>query len=171
VAESDFIRISSQRRGGCVDDRVAYRGDSAGASTSLWLGLADIRSDPASEDPVEQASTRVRAIVGFEVQSTYDLIRWADDLYAEFGYTTDLLIAAAGETRLTASAWKRCSTSPHSTSRIPRAKGLSSASCVISTTGPAPARRSTLTSDRDAARLATEGVPGDLPLGPAFTDR
>lgn len=69
------------------DDRVAYAGDSAGGGAALWLGLGDDHADPDSSDPVARQSTVPVAIAGFEAQSSYDIDRWIDDLFAEFDLT------------------------------------------------------------------------------------
>jgi acetyl esterase/lipase len=77
--------------------RVALMGSSAGAATSFWLGLGDERSEPGSPDAVARQSTRVRAMVGFEVQATIDLLRWADDVFGEFGFAPNLPVAVTRE--------------------------------------------------------------------------
>lgn len=52
--------------------RVAASGGSAGAGTSLWLGFHDDLADPNSSDPVLRESTRLKCLVVFGAQSTYD---------------------------------------------------------------------------------------------------
>ena len=64
--------------------KVAVKGGSAGAGTSLWIGLSDDMADPNSSDPVLKESTRVKAIVGNNTQSTYDLLTWPTDVFAEY---------------------------------------------------------------------------------------
>jgi hypothetical protein len=66
-------------------ERVALAGTSAGAGTSLWLAFHDDMADSAAEDPVLAESTRVRAAAVWETQATYDLPRWTDDIFDEFG--------------------------------------------------------------------------------------
>jgi hypothetical protein len=52
--------------------RVAASGASAGAGTSLWLGFHDDLAQPDSSDPVLRESTRLRCMVVFGAQSSYD---------------------------------------------------------------------------------------------------
>ncbi|MEM9069414.1 MAG: alpha/beta hydrolase fold domain-containing protein [Myxococcota bacterium] len=61
--------------------RIALRGPSAGAGTSLWLAFHDDLADPESDDPIARQTTRVVAAVGTATQSTYDLVRWPSDVY------------------------------------------------------------------------------------------
>ena len=59
--------------------RVVLLGESAGAFGALWLGLAPDRAKPTSSDPVEQMSTRVRAIGAIDAQTSIDpqqMRRW-----------------------------------------------------------------------------------------------
>lgn len=53
-------------------DRVALLGESAGAFSALWLGLAPERAKPGSRDPVERMSTRVKAIGAIDAQTSLD---------------------------------------------------------------------------------------------------
>jgi para-nitrobenzyl esterase len=70
-------------------DRVILMGGSAGAGTSLWIGFNDEMADPESEDPVEQHSTRVTAVVAIATQATYDIGKWSTVVFEE--YNLDLL--------------------------------------------------------------------------------
>jgi acetyl esterase/lipase len=72
--------------------RVALRGGSAGAGTSLWLGMHDDMKDPTATDPVSRQSTRVRAVAANSTQSTYDLVKWSTVVFAEYGI--DLMTSA-----------------------------------------------------------------------------
>lgn len=70
-----FIRYHAQELG--VDKgRIALMGASAGAGTSLWLAMHDDMAVPSSTDPVARESTRARAVVAINTQSTYDLPAW-----------------------------------------------------------------------------------------------
>jgi acetyl esterase/lipase len=53
-------------------ERVVVFGGSAGAFSSLWLGLSDDMADPDSADPVERESTRVKGIGGLGAQTSLD---------------------------------------------------------------------------------------------------
>jgi len=57
-------------------ERIAIYGESAGAGSSLWVGLQDDLADPDSADPIARESTRVRAIGGLSPQATYDFAQW-----------------------------------------------------------------------------------------------
>ncbi|MBI1320577.1 MAG: alpha/beta hydrolase fold domain-containing protein [Candidatus Hydrogenedens sp.] len=57
-------------------NRIGLYGESAGAGSSLWVGLHDDLADPASSDPVARESTRVAAIGALAPQSTYDFAQW-----------------------------------------------------------------------------------------------
>jgi acetyl esterase len=55
---------------------VASYGGSAGAGTSLWLGVHDDLVDPKSADPVLRQSSRIVAAGCINGQATYDLVEW-----------------------------------------------------------------------------------------------
>ncbi len=77
-----FVRYHAASFG--VDPaRIGLRGASAGAGTSLWIGLGDEACEPESGDPVLAVSTRVSAIAVLDTQSTYDVLRWETDVYGE----------------------------------------------------------------------------------------
>ncbi|MEM7606974.1 MAG: alpha/beta hydrolase fold domain-containing protein [Myxococcota bacterium] len=74
--------------------RIAVYGTSAGAGTCLWLAFHDDMADPESADPIARMSTRVVAAAAQTTQSTYDLLRWADDVYSPtYPITSDVLLA------------------------------------------------------------------------------
>ncbi|MEM8887538.1 MAG: alpha/beta hydrolase [Bacteroidota bacterium] len=56
--------------------RIGAYGGSAGAGTSLWLGLHDEMADPDAEDPVLQESSRLSVIGALATQATYDFTKW-----------------------------------------------------------------------------------------------
>ncbi len=68
------------------ESRIGLYGGSAGAGTSLWLGMSGDMSNSTSTDPIERKSTRVKAVAAYASQSTYDLEKW-DDVFHEFGMT------------------------------------------------------------------------------------
>ncbi|MCI1752796.1 MAG: alpha/beta hydrolase [Flavobacteriales bacterium] len=74
-----FIRYHAAEFG--VDkNRIGLLGVSAGAGTSIWLGVHDEMADPNSSDPVAKESTRVQAVAAINPQSTYDMLAW-DDIF------------------------------------------------------------------------------------------
>jgi para-nitrobenzyl esterase len=79
--------------------RVALKGGSAGAGTSLWIGLHD---DMASDrDPVDKMTTRVRGIVANNTQATYDIGKWETVVFLEYGINLmDMVVALGNEQRL-----------------------------------------------------------------------
>ncbi|MEM8895062.1 MAG: alpha/beta hydrolase, partial [Bacteroidota bacterium] len=66
---------------------IALMGGSAGAGTALWLAMRDDMADPSSSDPVMRESTRVVAVSTSASQSTYDIPRWENEIYTDFGTT------------------------------------------------------------------------------------
>ncbi|WP_340113618.1 alpha/beta hydrolase fold domain-containing protein [Maribellus mangrovi] len=74
-----YIRYNAEKYN--IDkDRIACSGGSAGAGTSLWLAFSDDMAEPESDDPILRESTKISAAGAFVVQSTYDILRWADIL-------------------------------------------------------------------------------------------
>lgn len=63
--------------------RIAVYGASAGAGTSLWLAYHDDMAIADSPDPIARQSTRPRAAAAISTQSTYDVMRWAPDVFAD----------------------------------------------------------------------------------------
>lgn len=64
-------------------DKVAIFGSSAGAGTSLWIGLNDQMAEPNHADPILRESTRVPAIGAIATQATYDILRW-DEVFESY---------------------------------------------------------------------------------------
>ncbi|MCZ2250027.1 MAG: carboxylesterase family protein [Bacteroidia bacterium] len=62
--------------------RIAAYGSSAGAGASLWLAFHDDLANPAAQSSIERESTRLVAAAAVSTQSTYDVLRWAPDVYA-----------------------------------------------------------------------------------------
>ncbi len=70
--------------------RVGSTGVSAGAGASMWLAYHDDMADPTSADPIARQSTRLKAISAVWPQATYDILRWAPDVFAgEYAYITN----------------------------------------------------------------------------------
>ena len=82
-------------------ERVALYGTSAGAGTSLWIGLQADMKDEASADPVAHESTRVSAIAVYATQATYDLLDW-NDVFRRERFKTKHLFALVGADRIAA---------------------------------------------------------------------
>ena len=61
-----------------LKNKVALMGASAGATSSLWVGLQDDLSDQNSTDPVLRESTKVSCIVGMAAAHSLNLNRWKE---------------------------------------------------------------------------------------------
>ena len=78
-----FMRFHADSLG--VDrDKVLCHGQSAGAGTCLWLALRDDMAAPTSADPIAAQSTKVSGAVATATQSTYDVLRWKDEIFASY---------------------------------------------------------------------------------------
>ncbi|PZR07193.1 MAG: hypothetical protein DI536_28460 [Archangium gephyra] len=75
--------------------RVAVYGSSAGAGTSLWLAFHDDLAKADAGTEIERQSTRVTAAAALSTQATYDVLRWAPDVYGpEYpALTNDVLLS------------------------------------------------------------------------------
>lgn len=69
-------------------ERIGIFGSSAGAGTSLWIGLNDDMALLESDDPILKESTRVQAIGAIASQATYDIIRW-EEVFADYNLKLD----------------------------------------------------------------------------------
>ena len=65
-------------------DNVVLIGSSAGAGTSLWIGLSEDFQDLQSTDPVLRESTRVQGIAVLSTQSSYDVLEWHNSTFEEY---------------------------------------------------------------------------------------
>ena len=70
-----FLRFHSEKYN-LLKDKVALMGSSAGATSSLWIGLQDDMSDKNSPDPILRESTKVSCIVGMAAAHSLNLNRW-----------------------------------------------------------------------------------------------
>ena len=69
-----------------IDPRqVILMGGSAGAGTSLWIGLQDERAQPDNPNRVLRQSTRVQGVIAMETQATYNLVKWHSQVFAYEG--------------------------------------------------------------------------------------
>ena len=81
-------------------NKVALMGGSAGAGTSLWIGLNNELADPNASDDIMKESTRVQAIIATNTQSTYDVLAWDTAVFSEYqnqGMNDDFIMGMAGE--------------------------------------------------------------------------
>lgn len=60
---------------------VAMYGISAGAGTSLWLATHDDMAQGHNDDTIARESTRPIAVSAIATQATYDILRWAPDIF------------------------------------------------------------------------------------------
>lgn len=67
-------------------ERIGSYGQSAGAGTSLWIGLNDNMAK-SDDDPILNQSTRLKAIGAIATQATYDILRW-EEVFSE--HTIDM---------------------------------------------------------------------------------
>ena len=65
-------------------------GASAGATSSLWIGLQDDLSDKKSKDPILRESTKVSCIVGIAAAHSLNLIRWKDMANVDEAYLNSM---------------------------------------------------------------------------------
>lgn len=95
-----FIRYHALKLG--IDkNSIAGYGFSAGGGTVLWLGCHDDMKDPGNTDPVLCESTRLLAAAARETQCTYDLKRWADDVFSDFsGMNFAKIVQLAGGNKI-----------------------------------------------------------------------
>jgi len=79
--------------------RVALKGGSAGAGTSLWIGLHDDMA--ANGDAVDKMTTRVLGIAANSTQASYDLLKWETVVFTDYGVKLlDTVTALGMEQRL-----------------------------------------------------------------------
>ena len=77
-----------------LSKKIVLMGSSAGASTSLWIGLSNDMANASSTDPVERQSTRVSAIVATETQATLDLVRW-ESIFSTYSFSLSSISSTA----------------------------------------------------------------------------
>ena len=67
-------------------NNIVLTGNSAGAGTSLWIGLNDDMKDETSTDPILRESTRVKGIAVRNTQATYELAKWETDVFVDYQF-------------------------------------------------------------------------------------
>jgi len=82
-------------------EMIGLSGSSAGAGTALWLAFHDDMADQTNDDPVLRESTRVRAVAVQETQSTYDILKWSNDVFPNGLFSMDKVRGTALGNRLT----------------------------------------------------------------------
>lgn len=97
-----FIRYYSKALN--IDkSNIMLMGGSAGAGTSLWIGLNNNMADKESADPVLRESTRVIAVVALATQADYDVLEWNNTVFKEYltkGMDEKYLIRLASKERV-----------------------------------------------------------------------
>lgn len=70
-------------------ERIACYGESAGAGTSLWLGLSDdMGKEGSASNPYHTQSTRLKAVGAIATQATYNIPRW-EEVFADYSIDMD----------------------------------------------------------------------------------
>tara|TARA_B100001175_G_scaffold28289_1_gene20816 strand:+ start:1966 stop:2907 length:942 start_codon:yes stop_codon:yes gene_type:complete len=72
-----YLKFNSEKFN-LLKNKVALMGASAGATSSLWIGLQDDLSDQSSADPVLRESTKVSCIIGMAAAHSLNLNRWKE---------------------------------------------------------------------------------------------
>ena len=80
-----FLRFNSEKYN-LLKDKVALMGASAGATSSLWIGLQDDMSDQNSSDPILRESTKVSCIIGMAAAHSLNLNRWKNMANVDLAY-------------------------------------------------------------------------------------
>ncbi len=65
-------------------DKIVLLGSSAGAGTSLWIGLSNDLANLNATDPILRESTRVSGIVALSTQSSYNVLNWHNSTFQEY---------------------------------------------------------------------------------------
>jgi para-nitrobenzyl esterase len=74
--------------------KIVLAGNSAGASTSLWIAFNNDSADAQNNDPVLRESTRVKGVVARETQASYNIEdRWVNDVFSDYGVTWSTILA------------------------------------------------------------------------------
>lgn len=81
---------------GILAHRMMLAGHSAGAGAAFWVAFSDDQMDPGG-DSVAQTSSSVLGVFALEGQSTYDIIRWNDDVMPGDNVVNDVLYGTSLE--------------------------------------------------------------------------
>jgi Carboxylesterase family len=75
-------------------NKIVLAGNSAGASTSLWIAFNNDFANIASSDPVLRESSRVKGVVARETQASFNIEdRWVNDVFVDYGVTWTQILA------------------------------------------------------------------------------
>lgn len=75
-------------------NKIVLAGNSAGASTSLWIAFNNDSADSQNSDPVLRESTRVKGVVARETQASYNIEdRWVNDVFSDYDVTWSTILA------------------------------------------------------------------------------
>ena len=75
-------------------NKIVLAGNSAGASTSLWIAFNNDFANVASSDPVLRESSRVKGVAARETQASYNIEdRWVNDVFVDYGVTWSQILA------------------------------------------------------------------------------
>jgi len=69
--------------------KIVLAGNSAGGGLALWVATVDDLGRVNSEDSIRRESSRVKAAVSRRGQASYDLKRWPNDVFIDYGITFD----------------------------------------------------------------------------------
>lgn len=94
-----FLRHHAQELG-FDGDRIGLAGSSAGAGTALWLAFHNDMADQNSDDPILRESSRVQAVAAQETQSTYDILKWSEEVFPDGLFSIDKIRNTALGNRL-----------------------------------------------------------------------
>jgi len=70
--------------------KIVFRGGSAGAGISLWLGHQNTYAIPADPNYILREFVKPVAVMANIPQATYDLQGWEDDVFADLNYDLSL---------------------------------------------------------------------------------
>ncbi|TAE84224.1 MAG: alpha/beta hydrolase [Bacteroidetes bacterium] len=76
-------------------NKIILAGNSAGAGASLWIAFNNDFANLQSSDPVLKESTRVKAVVARETQSSYNIEdRWINEVFIDYNLTWSAILAS-----------------------------------------------------------------------------
>ncbi|OJJ18759.1 hypothetical protein BKI52_24475 [marine bacterium AO1-C] len=81
-------------------EKIILMGGSAGAGTSLWIGLQDDFANENGQYEFLKESTKVKGIIATNTQSTYDVVNWHTTVFSTYeseGMSQDTIISLVGE--------------------------------------------------------------------------
>lgn len=76
--------------------KIVLAGNSAGASSSLWLATHDDLKDINSSDPILKETTRVKGIAIRETQASLDVKKWQTDVFIDYNMAFSDIVTVIG---------------------------------------------------------------------------